>query len=170
MKVAMNEEEFNKGVAGFLSVYYKESLKSKSVKDLGIICAFSISLLIALCFMTGDKKTALTLLGLVFGGVLIIVLTILIVGKVSKKRKYNITKVEYEFEDKIYVTSYIGSGSTNKEQYSYDSVEKVIETTDYFYLFVSKYAALTVKKTQDLNRDEFIELMINKNIAVKECK
>lgn len=170
MKVIMNGEEYNKGVADFMGVYYKDFIRGKSFKDLITVLVISLSLLIVICFASGDTKTAFTLIGLALGGSVLIILTILIVGYFAKKRKYNITKVEYNFEDKIYATSYIGENSTNKEQYNYESVSKIVESKEYFYLFVSKYSALVVKKSIDLNREEFIEFMIGKNIAVKEYK
>lgn len=170
MKVSMTGEEYSKGVGEFLSVYYKDWMRSKSFKDLSVIFLVSVSLLIMLGFTSGDIKSSLILVGILLGGLFIIFLSVFVMSRIIKNKKYNITKVEYEFIDKIYATSYIGEESTNKEQYSYDSILKVIEAKEYFYLFVSKYAALTIKKTEEFDRNDFIELMIDKKIAVKEYK
>ena len=171
MKVNMNGEEFSKGVGEFMKVYYKESMGSKSVKDLIVIFCVSVFFMLTIGLISPDLRGSMFTLLIILGvGALLIFMIIFITALIAKKKKNNIKEVEYVFEDKIYANCVIGEGSVSKEQYNYDNIEKVVETKDYFYVFVSKYAALTVKKKDSLNREEFIEFMIDKRILVKEFK
>ena len=172
MRVEISGEDYSRAVKDFLKIYYKEELKHGSLRR--TIKTYAICLLILIIFciaFKGLKDIFLMVIYFLIGMIMLIsgfiLLTIFINNK--KKDKINIDKVEQVFNDKIYINAYLKSGGIESTQYNYSDLKKVVEGKESFYLFLNDSLALPVIK-KGIDREEFIKLMFEKNIVVKEDK
>lgn len=171
MKVGMNRDDFLQGVKNFASVYYIEELKCGSLRKSVITYSVCLGVLIALCLLLPGLIQFLSLFVFFLLGVTLIITGVIFLNVfISKKKveKNNITKVEILFEDKISIITHLTNGSFDNSQYSYENIKKIIEKKEYFYLFLNDNVAIPIYKGEKLDRKEFIDFMVNKNIVVKE--
>lgn len=170
MKTTMNAEQFDSGIKEFYKETYKGKFKPKSLKKLYIGYFLILILFTVLGIVDKSERTYFfTLAGILLAG-LVLVIVIILVGylKISKqKNKMAIQRVEHRYEDKIYLDTYFLNGSVNSVQYTYQDIKKVIETDNFFFLFISEYNAIPLIK-EGIEKEKFIEMMIEKGILVKE--
>ena len=172
MEIEISGENYIKAVKDFLKIYYKEELRSGTLRKTIKTYAICLTILIAFCLtFNGLKDLFLLVIYFLLGMVALIsgfILLIIFINS-KKKDKIKIDKVEQVFQDKIYVNAYLKNGSIESTQYNYKDLKKVVEGKESFYLFLNDSLALPVVKKY-INREEFIKLMFEKNIVVKEDK
>lgn len=171
MNFEMNGEEYLNGVRNFIKVYYKEELKrgtlKKTIKTY-VICLIILFALLLIMPGLSDLIMLVVYFILIVSGLMASVIGISILIAKKKTLKNNIVKVEQTYDDKIIVKAYMENGSVDEAQYNYKDVKKVVETREFFYLFLNDNLAFPLKKYN--NRNEFIEYIQNKNIIVWEMK
>lgn len=170
MKVIMNSEQFDLGIKEFLKEYYKGNLKPKYLKKLYISYFLLLALFVVMGIFNESKRTYFfTLAGILLGGLVLVCLIFLLsfLSATKQKNKLSIQRVEYKYEEKIYVDTYFLNGSVNSAQYAYEDIKKVAETGNYFFLFISDNNAIPLIK-EGIDRGQFIEMMLEKGIVVKE--
>lgn len=169
MKFVISGENYNKGLQSFLKVYYKEELKKGSLRNCCIVFSLSFAVLISLCFVfTGMKELFIRVIYFAFFIFSLISIGIIISLIRSKNKVIDVKKVEQIYEEKIFVRIYKNNDAIDEKTFDYKDVLKVVETKEYFYLFLNEAVAFPVFKGIYLNREEYVEFIKSKGIKVKE--
>lgn len=151
MKQIKNTTIYTKDtVKQFLQIYFFERIKT-----IRIILNIFIAIIIV-SFFTNDKNTTLDIITFIFAlfGIIEIntsMLPNLNYYKLTKKKDKIInSKVTYLFKERNF--------KLNSDEYiDYKTLKKVIETNNYYYLYISNSRALIVDKT-NLNTEELNSL------------
>ena len=166
----MNADQFNEGVKEFTKEVYKGTFKKGLFKKAMILYFLALLTFITLgIFVQEERVFCFTMAGILLAGVIIVLGIILInVAIISKrKNKIGVENVEHKYEDKIYIDTYFSNGSVNSAQYNYSDIKNIVENERFFFLFIGEYNAIPLVK-EDMDKNAFIELMIEKGIPVKE--
>ena len=151
MKEIKNTTTYNENlVRDFLNIYYKE--RTKKIRALLNILIITI----ILYFFTNKSKTIIDYITYIFALFGILELNTTMIPRLNlyrlKKSKNSIlnNKIKYIFKKRNFTIV------TNKEEYiDYDLLYKVVETDNYYYLYINKYRTLIVDKSnmdsEDIN-------------------
>lgn len=151
MKEIKNTTIYNENlVIDFLNTYYKE--KTKKIRVLLNILIITI----ILYFFTNKSKTIIDYITYIFALFGILELNTSMIPRLNlyrlKKSKNSILndKIKYIFKKRNFTII------TNKEEYiDYDLLYKIVETDNYYYLYINKYRTLIVDKSnmdsEDIN-------------------
>lgn len=169
MKFDVKGSEYEKGLKDFLKVYYKEEIKKGSLRNCLVAFIISLSILVLFCFMlSGMKEIFLRIIYFVIFVMFIIVVGIFISLFISKRKEYDIEKVEQIYGDSINIKEYKNNGKIYEKNFEYEDVLKVVETKEYFYLFLNEAVAFPLYKDIYLKREEYIDFIKSKGIKIKE--
>ena len=169
MKTVVNGEDYNRGLQSFLKVYYKEELKTGSLRNCIIVFSLSLITLISLCFiLSGMKEIFLRVIYFVLIVMMFVVFGIIISLFRSKSKKIDVQKVEQIYEDKLIIRFHNNNLKIEEKSFEYKDVIKVVETRNYFYWFLNEAVAFPVYKDIYLNREEYVGFIKSKSIIVKE--
>lgn len=170
MEFEISGEKHFQGVREFITVYYKEELKSGSLKKTIITYSACLLVLILLCFLTPGVRE----LYYYFIGLLLIVVSFIVIGIstniiVSKKKKFrdDISKIVHSYHDSVEITTCFKDYSIDKVQYEYRDIKKIVANKNYLYLFLNDNFAIPVEKSSLDNQDQFILFMKNKGVLIK---
>ena len=151
MKEIKNTTTYNENlVRDFLNIYYKE--RTKKIRALLNILIITI----ILYFFTNKSKTIIDYITYIFALFGILELNTTMIPRLNlyrlKKSKNSILndKIKYIFKKRNFTII------TNKEEYiDYNLLYKVVETDNYYYLYINKYRTLIVDKSnmdsEDIN-------------------
>ena len=169
MKFVVSGKDYNKGLQNFLKVYYKEELKKGSLRNCVMVFVISIAVLISLCFvLSGMKEIFLRVIYLVLIVMFFILIGIIASLFVSKRHVFDVEKVEQIYEENVVIRFNKSDFKTEEKCFEYKDILKVVETKEYFYLFLNEAVAIPLFKDIYLNREEYISLINSKGIKVKE--
>ena len=169
MKFVVSGENYNKGLQKFLKVYYKEELKKGSLRNCLTVFILSIAVLISLCMIfTSIKVLFLRVIYFVVFVFMLILVGIIISLIRSKNKVIDVKKVEQIYEEKLVVRFFKNNDVIDEKTFVYKDVLKVVETKEYFYLFLNEAVAFPLFKDIYLNREEYIGFVKSKGIKVKE--
>lgn len=173
MNVITSGKRQEEGLQDFLKIYYKEELKYGSLKRFVKTYIICFLILISFCFIfKGMRELFLPIIYFMLGMVALVSLVILISLKTGKKRLTlnEIDLIEQSFNEKYEITTKFKKGSVEKTSYSYTDILKVIETKEFFYIFLASSVAMPVDKNAFENIDEFKQFIKSKNIIFRESK
>ena len=154
MKEIKNTTIYNqKNLKKFLEFFYKEKLRVPRIVINILIVVMVIN------FFTKNSREVMDYLYLIIALLGILELNTNFIPrfnyyKMTKNKKNNMinTKIDYVFKKNNFKIS------TNKDEYiDYNTLKKVLETKEYYYLYLNNYKAFIVDKTS-LNSKEIEEI------------
>ena len=173
MKVITTKERQEEGIHSIMPTYFKYQFKEGVYKQ--TIKAYTICILVVIAMMIFLEETRLTFLVVLGFLVLmsIVCASIIFVGyRKSKKQKLpeNIDKVEQVLDENYTISTFYKGGSVDTIEYKYSDIDKVVETKDFYCIFLKNYGVIPLDKQGMGNKEEFINLINVNNIALKEMK
>jgi len=158
------------GYRNFLEVHLKETSRDKNKKST-IKLYIILALFSAVMIIYPNTRWV---------GILTIVLTIIIpfvykfMMHISKKNAKKLTlpetfdRVEHEFGENYELRTYYSGGSENIVKYEYSDIFKIIESEEFFYIYVNPYSAMPLDKQSIENIEEFKLFVRNKGVFLRE--
>lgn len=170
MNYVTNKDRQEIGYRSFLEVHLKETAIGKNKKatiKLYVILVLFIALMFA---YESTRWIGITTIVLSFTFPLLYK----IIMQVSKRKSKSITlpetfdRIEHIFGDTYEVKTYYTGGSENSVKYEYGELFKVIESEEFFYIYVNPYSAMPLDKQSIEDINEFKNFVKNKNIFLRE--
>lgn len=169
MNYVTNKERQEIGYRKFLEVHLKETAMEKSIKS--TIKLYVILILFSALMIVYKNTRWIGITAIILSIVMPVFYKIMmyISRKKSKKIKLSETleRVEHIFGETYEVKTYFTGGSENSAKYEYSEIFKVIDSEEFFYIYVNPYSAMPLDKQSIDNIDEFINFMKEKNIFIK---
>lgn len=169
MKYETSRERQEIGFQNFLEVHLKEASLNKNKKSVIKMYIFFVIAIGILFIYPNYRWFAITLTCLVIGIPVFYKIMMSVSKSKAKKTKLpdNIEKIVHVFEYVYEVVTWFKGGSANNVKYEYSEIFKVIESEEFFYVYVNPYSALPLDKQSIDNCEEFISFIKSKNIQFK---